>query len=97
MVTRSVQVANGKVLFANADGTNLDLISSAAAISPDTAKAIAFSAYRGKAQYANAPELKVLLNGSDQKEARLAYEVTVYDKDGMSSDIHYMTLNAAMN
>ena len=88
-----VHIAGNEVQFASADATLLDSVSTAAALNAEDAKSLAFASYRGGALSADAPQLKILLLGDEQKEASLVYEVTVNDRDGFSSDIHFIDAN----
>lgn len=86
-----VHLSNGEVSFANMDATNLDALSAAPALSAEKAQAIAFAAYNGNAESVEAPSLKVIvLNKEEGRAAALVYEVTVRDRDGFSSDIHFV-------
>lgn len=86
-----LQVAGDRVVLANADATNLDGISVTPSLSADAAKSIAFASYQGNAQVAENPALKILVKNSNAgKVAHLVYEVIVRDRDGFSSDIHYI-------
>lgn len=84
-----VNVENGKVAMATVDELHLGHLSAVARISGKTAQALAFASYRGGALSAENGGLKVLLVG-ENNEARLVYEVTVNDRDGLSSDVHFI-------
>jgi Zn-dependent metalloprotease len=87
-----VVLKNNKVAFANADATDLSGLASSARVRPEEARSMAYAAYQGHASHTSAPELKVLILGSGaEKKAALAYEITVNDRDHMSSDIHYVS------
>jgi Zn-dependent metalloprotease len=86
-----VQMENGKAILASSDELHLERLPTQAQISPEQAQALAFSSYRGGALSAENGGLKILvINQEDSKEARLVYEVTVNDRNGLSSDIHFI-------
>ncbi len=95
-----VHLKQGRVLFANADGTSLNGLSSSPRLAAEEAREIAFSSYRGTALLAAQPELKILILGQGSaKDAKLVYSVNVLDSDGISSDTHFIdaqTGNEAM-
>lgn len=86
-----VHFHDGQVAFASADATPLLSLPTAATVSAEQARLLAFSSYRGFAHRAETPELKVLLQGSDDaRAAHLAYAVKVIDSDLLASDVHYV-------
>lgn len=89
-----LHVVNGKVVLASADELHLERLSTEVRLSAEDAKGMAFASYRGGALSAEEPRLKVLALGENQKEAHLVYEVTVHDRDGFSSDIHFIDANS---
>lgn len=88
-----VHLDGNNIAFANLDGTKLDSVVTAAAINPEQAEAIAYSAYQSRAASNDSAELKVLILPAGSKnagQARLAYKVTVRSVDGLSSDTHFI-------
>lgn len=90
-----VHFAQGKVLFANADATELDHLSNLPRLSSIEARNLAFASYSGSAVATDLPKLEVLIleNASSVREARLVYEVTVHDRDAFGSDVHFIDAN----
>lgn len=85
-----VQIENGKAVMGTADELELGGIN-AARISATDAEAMAFASYQGAGLSAENAGLKVLVLGQDEnKDARLVYQVTVNDRDGFSSDVHFI-------
>jgi Zn-dependent metalloprotease len=86
-----VHFSQGKILFANADATYLEHLSTNPRLSAEEASSMAFASYRGRAKLSSRPQLKVLvLDEGSKREAHLAYEVTVHDQDKWASDIHFI-------
>lgn len=87
-----VAISGGSVAFANADATDLSSLTTKPRVRAEDARSMAFASYRGNAVSTSAPRLKVIILGDgSEKKAELAYEVTVNDRDQLSSDIHYVS------
>ncbi len=89
--TMVVHVAGNGVRFASGDDTDLSSLSPVNRISKDEAASLAFAAYPGQASEVVKNEMKViLLDREGRKEPRLTHAVTIRDRDGVGSDIHYI-------
>lgn len=86
-----VHSTNGKVAFASGDSVRFDTLDAKPSITSNTAATIAFASYNGAAAEVKKNELKVITLPEDQERiARLTYAVTIKDRDGISSDTHYI-------
>ena len=86
-----VHVSGNKIELASYDDVQTDQLNQSTNISPRTAEALAFASYQGKPVSHSPAKLLVLsLKENDQRIGHLAYEITVRDRNHLSSDIFYV-------